>query len=170
MRREVNIPGFRAVTVMEMLCSLLQRVLCFRSVCFCFPCSPLLFFFLLSRSPHCLILLLLFLSFSPSVSCLLRSSFCRSRLSPFPLLCSILLLAFIARGCVRYGMHMVMAAWDMLHWNSSAISAKTLPCLFISSRFFPFEEDHEQCAQFLMKRRRLLIQNAYFWFGPWMFL
>jgi len=84
-------------------------------------------------------------------------------------LCSVLLLAFIARGCVRYGMHMVMAAWDMLPWNSSAISTKTLPCLFISSRFFPFEEDHEQWAQFLMKRRRLLIQNAYFWFGPWMF-
>jgi len=51
MRREVNMPGFGAVKVMEMLCSLLHRILCFRSVCFYFPCSRLLFFFLLSRSP-----------------------------------------------------------------------------------------------------------------------
>jgi len=105
MRREVNIPGFGTVKVMEMLCPLLHRVLCFRSVCFCFPCSPLLFFFLLSRSPHCLILLF-FLSFSPSVSCLFRSpsvylsfrsfqkDFPPSVLSPYAAQFSFLLVLF----------------------------------------------------------------------------
>ena len=77
MRREVNIPGFGTVKVMEMLCPLLHRVLCFRSVCFCFSFLFLLFS-LSALSPSTLLVFLLscpsMFLFSPSQS--LPLSFC----------------------------------------------------------------------------------------------
>ena len=56
---------------------------------------------------------------------------------PFLSSCSIPPLAFIAKGCMRYGMHMVTAGvrhapLKQLHY----LCKKRFPCLFISSCFF----------------------------------
>ena len=104
---------------------------------FC-PCSPLLFFFILSRFPHCLVLSSFFLSFSPSVSCLFRS---------LPSLGAVHPLAFIARGCNRFPLQgrsngrrdISRGIWPLDH-RLRCCSRFSASCTVTSS-----EEDSEQC-------------------------
>jgi len=134
------------------LCSfsfLLPATLCFLSFftfspplfspCSFCPCSPLLFFFILSRFPHCLVLSSsFFLSFSPSVSCLFRS---------LPSLGAVHPLAFIARGCNRFPLQgrsngrrdISRGIWPLDH-RLRCCSRFSASCTVTSS-----EEDSEQC-------------------------
>ena len=95
------------------------------------PLFPLVFFFLLSP---CLFLLFF---------------------------CSIPPLAFIARGCMRYGRHMVTAG---VHYGGEEISRETClpliaapPLLFFLQK--PSLEDSEQCAVILNETASFQFQN-----------